>query len=514
MRRKARLGNPGFLAGLILAAAVCLFLPHAVYAGTREETIAFAFLVDEMGLNPAAACGVMGNISAETDFRADITGLGGAYGICQWMGSRKSSLISYCSGKGLDYRTIKGQLSFLKYELKNSFPGVFNYLKKVPNTAQGAYDAGYHLCYDFEIPGDRHNASVYRGKLARDTFWPTYGKNAMYLTGTDSLNGPVLTWTGLSGTKCTVLRAAHGKTKYKIIGRTKKGTFTDSTAAAGNEYDYMICPTSHETKRNIRSNVISVKQRYYISSPDCKITLGATSCYYNGHYRRPAVTVKYGNKTLKENTDFSVTCRNNKDAGTAVMTIAGTGKYAGKVNKYYTIKKAPQVITASDFQLPVSNTVVNIPLSVKGDGAVSCTSSVYAVAYARDARIVAKKPGSSTVTIKAAATKNYLAAEKKVTLTVVPPAPVITRGKIADAGSGKINVGIFWTAASDRDGYVFKYMLGSAAKRIVITDPSKAAYVIHGLARGYRWSFQVCSYKVINKKRCYSPWSNVWTVPL
>ena len=221
-----------------------------------------------------------------------------------------------------------------------------------------------------------------------------------------------------------------------------------------------------------------------------------------------------GNKVLKENTDFKVTCANNRDAGVAVMLLTGIGECSGKVKKYYTIRKARQVITANDFTLPVSSSIVNIPVRVAGEGAVSCASSSFAVAYAKGTRIVAKKPGTSTLTISVAETKNYLAAKKKIRLTVVPAAPVLTRGKFADAGGGKINVAVAWKTDPDADGYYLKYMLGSASKKIRIGDPKKAVYVINGLKKGYRWSFAVCSYKVINKKRCCSPWSNIWTVPV
>ena len=145
---------------------VCSMNPLRVNAASAEEKV-YSFLTNEMGLNPAGACGIMSNMYEESNFVADITGGGGAYGICQWMGPRRSNLVTFCERKGLNYKNLEGQLKFLESELKSTFPSVYNYLLKVPNTRQGAYDAGYHWCYDFEIPGDRHNASVSRGQVAR-----------------------------------------------------------------------------------------------------------------------------------------------------------------------------------------------------------------------------------------------------------------------------------------------------------------------------------------------------------
>ncbi len=503
---------PGLLAGLILLAVTFLSVSGAVYAAEQDEQTAFAFFVDEMGLSPAAACGIMGNISIESGFKADITGLGGAYGICQWMGVRRSNLISFCDRNGLSYKTLTGQLRFLESELKGTFPSVYKYLTSVPNTRQGAYDAGYHWCYDFEIPGDRHNASVSRGQVARDTFWPKYGETSLYLTTAETDKGFELTWTGFAGKSCTVLRSDRGAEKYSKIGTVKTGTYTDSTVSAGKKYDYMVCPASHADKRDVKSNIVTVYRRFYLTDPSCSVTLGAVTCVYNGRYRRPSVTIRFGSKTLKENTHFTVTCSNNRDAGTATMEITGKGYCTGTVTKHYTIRKAPRVITAGSFTLPVSNDIVNIPVSVTGEGAVACTSSVYAVAYARGVKIVAKKPGISYIRIKAAATKNYRAASKTIKLTVVPPAPVITLGKKALAKNGRINVGIFWRARSSRNGYVLKYWTGKVVRRVLITDPYKTSWLIRSLPKGYRWSFQICSYRIIGGKRCYGPWSRAWII--
>ena len=66
------------------------------------------------------------------------------------------------------------QLYYLKYELQNFYPKVWNYVYTVENSDQGAYDAGYYWCYNFEIPDKREERSVARGNSAKEKYWPKY----------------------------------------------------------------------------------------------------------------------------------------------------------------------------------------------------------------------------------------------------------------------------------------------------------------------------------------------------
>ena len=158
--------------------AVCLFLAliPAVKMETKaatnnskasNEAIIYNFLKNEMGLNTAAACGVLANIEKESNFRNDVIEYGytwetgGGYGICQWTNSprtsnsgRRTNLVNWCNDNGYDYTSINGQLYYLKYELNTSYyyKYVTSKLLSVANTAQGAYNAAYIWCYYFEVP--------------------------------------------------------------------------------------------------------------------------------------------------------------------------------------------------------------------------------------------------------------------------------------------------------------------------------------------------------------------------
>lgn len=71
---------------------------------------------------------------------------------------------------------------------------------------------------------------------------------------------------------------------------------------------------------------------------------GIQSKTYNGKARTQNVSVKikvHGTwKTLKDGTDYSVSYKNNKNAGTASVLITGKGNFKGTVTKTFKIKKA------------------------------------------------------------------------------------------------------------------------------------------------------------------------------
>ena len=73
-----------------------------------------------------------------------------------------------------------------------------------------------------------------------------------------------------------------------------------------------------------------------ISSTKIKIANKA----YTGKKLTPPPSITYNGMTLKKGTDYTVTYRNNKNAGVAKAIIKGKGNYKGKVTKTFKIVKA------------------------------------------------------------------------------------------------------------------------------------------------------------------------------
>ncbi len=140
-----------------------------------SELGVFQYLTGQMGLSTAAACGVLANIYCESGFSTGAVGdRGTSYGLCQWHNGRKTSLLQYLERNGYLKTDLYGQLSYLQLELLGAYRHVYDYLVRVPNTADGAYQAARYFCIYFEIPKNRMNAGNIRGGIAKKTYWGAY----------------------------------------------------------------------------------------------------------------------------------------------------------------------------------------------------------------------------------------------------------------------------------------------------------------------------------------------------
>ena len=154
-----------------------LAVPVSANAGERlaVEREVFDYLTTELNLSDAAACGVLANIEHESAFQPTIVGdKGTSYGLCQWHNERFSALRGYCSALGLDYRTVEGQMAYLKYELGSRYTSLLLSLQAIDNTPDGAYRAAHLWCIQFERPSNMQVKAAQRGELARSKYWPRY----------------------------------------------------------------------------------------------------------------------------------------------------------------------------------------------------------------------------------------------------------------------------------------------------------------------------------------------------
>ncbi len=139
----------------------------------ENEAAVFQYCTEKLGLNTAAACGVLANIYCESGFRTNAIGDGGtSVGICQWHNGRWTNLKNYAPD---DWQTLEGQLRFMKKELRTGYSDTLNYLKEVSDDEQGAYDAAYYWCMHFEMPDKIVSRSTTRGYLAKNVYWKRYG---------------------------------------------------------------------------------------------------------------------------------------------------------------------------------------------------------------------------------------------------------------------------------------------------------------------------------------------------
>lgn len=126
------------------------------------------------------------------------------------------------------------------------------------------------------------------------------------------------------------------------------------------------------------------------------------SLTYNGSALSPAVTVKYGNTTLKKNTDYTVAYSNNVNAGTGTITITGKGIYGGSVKKTFTIKKlgiSATAVSGTGNKVYTGSAIKPVP-AVKVGGRTLKNETDFTVSYKNNT-----EPG--TATLKVTGKGNY-----------------------------------------------------------------------------------------------------------
>lgn len=86
------------------------------------------------------------------------------------------------------------------------------------------------------------------------------------------------------------------------------------------------------------------------------VTLSKKEYTYNGKSQEPTVTVKLNNKTLTLGRDYKVSYKNNKNPGTATVTITGIGNYTGSISKTFEITiKDGTTITSNSCKYKIYN---------------------------------------------------------------------------------------------------------------------------------------------------------------
>lgn len=309
-----------FLLSVVMIISVVPMSTLSVFAATNEEII-YDYLTGTLGLNTAAACGVLANIEAESNFKTGEFGDGGkSYGICQWYDTRCTSLKNYCSKNGYDWKTLTGQLNYLKYELNNGYKSTYNYLKSVSNTEQGAYDAAHYWCYHFEIPADIANRAASRGKTAKDKYWKKYNKQS----NTEEVKKEDAQYAILPIRKISITQKAGGSYSHR---GTKNVDFGQSQNLYA-PFDCKVVKILNKVRDNGNQVVIeSLKKVYYADG---------TYDYMNlvvAHDND--ISDMYVGKTIKQGEVFYHTGTYGNVTGEHVHMCVSKGKYAGHYQNSY-----------------------------------------------------------------------------------------------------------------------------------------------------------------------------------
>ena len=149
------------------------------------------------------------------------------------------------------------------------------------------------------------------------------------------------------------------------------------------------------------------------------------NCTWNGKTQKPKVTITLQGATLKSGSDYTLSYSNNKNPGKGKVVVKGKGVFSRSKTKtaYFTISKAAQTITAKNISYKASykGKTIALKTSVKGGAKLTYASNKnnqIRVLNKNSSKLKLISPGAATITIKAAETKYYKAATKKVTVAL------------------------------------------------------------------------------------------------
>ena len=173
----------------------------------------------------------------------------------------------------------------------------------------------------------------------------------------------------------------------------------------------------------------SIAKKQPASLARAKVTAKAQT--YTGKKLTPAPTVTLGNTVLKKGRDYTVSYKNNKNAGTATITIKGKGNYKGTASGSFTIKKADNTLTIKKAKATYKASSLKKARKTFRIGAENARGTLTYTpnAKAKKAGITVTKKGLVTIprgcragtykiTVKAAGNKNYRKSTKTVTIKV------------------------------------------------------------------------------------------------
>jgi hypothetical protein len=180
---------------------------------------------------------------------------------------------------------------------------------------------------------------------------------------------------------------------------------------------------------------------------------------YTGSAITISPTVTFNGSTVTETTDYTVSFTNNTNAGTASLTITGTGNYSGSKTVSFTIVKADPSITFNDITKTYGDSDFDLTATSSSTGAFTYTIGDANVASVTGSTTTLVGAGTTTVTVTQAADSNYESATATMTLTVNKADPTIIFADVTKTyGAAAFNL----TATSSSTG-AFSYTISDAS---------------------------------------------------
>ena len=235
-----------------------------------------------------------------------------------------------------------------------------------------------------------------------------------------------------------------------------------------------------------------------ISISKASVTLSTSTYAYDGKAKTPSVTVKVGGKTLKKDTDYTVSYSNNTKVGTAKVTITGKGNYTGTVSKTYSIKNNFKKATVSGISTKAfTGKNITQSITVKYNGKTLKNGTDYTVFYSNNKNI-------GTATVKITGKGSFTGTITKT--FKINPAKQEIQKLIAKSKAFFVD----WAQKGSATGYEIQYATNSkftSAKKVTITNKKADKTTVSKLSGKKKYYVRVRSYTTVKGTKYYGAWS-------
>ncbi|MBR6336710.1 MAG: cellulase family glycosylhydrolase, partial [Ruminococcus sp.] len=299
-------------------------------------------------------------------------------------------------------------------------------------------------------------------------------------------------------TTVTVEKASYGYTGSAITPAVKVvsggRTLTKGTDYTVSYQDNVNIGTGRVTVKGIGNCEGELQATFTITQGSIaanNITLSAASYPFTGGAVVPSLTVKVGGKTLVKNTDYTVSCKNNTKAGTATVTVTGTGAYKGSASKSFTItKKSISSLkpAAAAAKYAYTGKAITPDVVIKNGSTKLKKGTDYTLSYKANKAI-----GKATVTVKG---KGNYTGSTKCSFQIVPKKVTGVKAAATSKTAGKLS----WTKTGNASGYRV-YLYNTKTKKYeklkTISSNATVSYKLTGLKAGGSYKYKVRAYKKV-----------------
>ena len=297
------------------------------------------------------------------------------------------------------------------------------------------------------------------------------------------------------GSHCSVCNTViKVQTVINATGHKSSGWIVDKTASIGvkgsKHKECTVC------KKVLETAEIPALSRISISK--ASVTLSTSTYAYDGKTKTPSVTVKVGGKTLKKDTDYTVSYSNNTKVGTAKVTIKGKGNYTGSVSKTYSIKNNFKKATISGISTKAfTGKNITQSITVKYNGKTLKNGTDYTVSYSSNKNI-------GTATVKITGKGSYTGTITK-TFKINP-----AKQEIQKLTAKSKAFFVDWAQKGSATGYEIQYATNSkftSAKKVTITNKKTDKTTVSKLSGKKKYYVRVRSYTTVKGTKYYGAWS-------